>query len=382
MKRATGLLLLVLGLFTAAQFSFTPAFADVDPDYVEPQQAPEPEPQPAAQFPAIETTPIAPQPMTGPNCNITPNGPIGVTNRFSAGSTGSNASGFQGDFPKVQTKEDELLARKFQWWPTDAQPAPVKDQSRSGYWWWPEQPGASASGNSLWGNQGWIYVRKIIFDYKSETVETPQGPMKPSLVIKRIIKNVRVFFDYDRSELRDDAIDILSKAVYTLQHNDKADILITGNADTRGSEQYNEKLGAKRADAVKGWLVDQGIAPDRVRILSRGKLDAMAPKGDLVGMQKDRNAQFMIAEVEEVMIPAEKADLFEDKQIEEKQELEGQVRVSTKEYTIQSGDTLWAIAQREYGDGKQWKRIYEFNQDVISNPNKPKKGTRIQLPIE
>ncbi len=170
--------------------------------------------------------------------------------------------------------------------------------------------------------------------------------------------------------------------MYTLQHNDKADILITGNADTRGSEKYNEKLGAKRADAVKGWLMEQGIASDRVRILSRGKLDALAPKGDLVGMQKDRNAQFMIAEVEEVMIPADKADLFQDKEIEEKQELEGQVRVSTKEYVIQSNDTLWAIAQREYGDGRQWKRIYEFNQDVISNPNKPKKGTRIQLPIE
>jgi peptidoglycan-associated lipoprotein len=379
MKRATGLLLLVLGFVLAAQFSFTPAFADVDPAYAPTEEAATSDPQPAAQFPQVESTPIAPQPMMGPDSVIPPSGPISVSNQSTAVQSGA---AIQGDFPKVQTKEDELLARKFQWWPTDAQPAPVKDTDRSGYWWWPDQPGATASGNSLWGNQGYIYVRKIIFDYKSETVQTPQGPMKPSLVIKRIIKNVRVFFDYDKSDLRDDAIDILSKAVYTLQHNDKADILVTGNADLRGSEQYNEKLGAKRADAVKGWLIDQGIAEERVRILSRGKLDALAPKGDLVGMQKDRNAQFMIAEVEEVMIPADKADLFEDKQIEEKQELEGQVRVSTKEYTIQSGDTLWAIAQREYGDGRQWKRIYEFNQDVISNPNKPKKGTRIQLPIE
>lgn len=379
MKRATGLFLLVLGFVVSAQFSVTPAFADVDPAYVPTEETVAPDPQPIAQFPRVESTPIAPQPMTGPDCVVPQGGPISVSQQFTAG---QNSTGIQGDFPKVQTKEDELLARKFQWWPTDAQPAPVKDQNRSGYWWWPEQPGASASGNSLWGNQGWIYVRKIIFDYKSETVQTPEGPMKPSLVIKRIIRNVRVFFDYDKYDLRDDAIDILSKAVYTLQHNDKADILITGNADTRGSEKYNEKLGAKRADAVKGWLMDQGIASDRVRILSRGKLDALAPKGDLVGMQKDRNAQFMIAEVEEVMIPADKADLFQDKEIEEKEELEGQVRVSTKEYVIQSNDTLWAIAQREYGDGRQWKRIYEFNQDVISNPNKPKKGTRIQLPIE
>jgi len=206
--------------------------------------------------------------------------------------------------------------------------------------------------------------------------------MKPSLVIKRVIKNVRVYFDYDKADLRDDTIGVLQKALYTLKNNLKADILVTGNADTRGSEKYNEKLGTTRASAVQNYLIGQGLTAERIRILSRGKLDAMAPTHDIVGMQKDRNAQFMIAEVEEVMIPADKADLFEDKQFEEKEEITGQIRVSTKDYVIQSGDTLWDIAKREYGDGKQWKRIYEFNKDVISNPNRPRKGTRIQIPIE
>jgi outer membrane protein OmpA-like peptidoglycan-associated protein len=241
----------------------------------------------------------------------------------------------------------------------------------------PNKPGASSTLPELWGNQGYIYVRKIIFDYKSAP-----GPLKPSLVIKRVIKNVRVYFDFDKDVLRDDTINVLQKALYTLKNNEKADILITGNADIRGSEKYNEKLGERRASAVQNYLAGQGLSQDRIRILSRGKLDALAPTHDIVGMQKDRNAQFMIAEVEEVMIPAEKADLYEGKSIEEKQELTGQIRVSTKDYVIKSGDTLWAIAAREYGDGKQWKRIYEFNKDVISNPNRPRKGTRIQIPIE
>jgi outer membrane protein OmpA-like peptidoglycan-associated protein len=265
------------------------------------------------------------------------------------------------------------MARKFSWWPTDAKPGPYKDPNRSGYWWWPEVPGESRP----WGNQGYVYVRKIIFDYK-----TTEGSMKPSLVIKRIIKNVKVYFDFDKSDLRDDARDILGKAMFTLQHNDKADILITGNADVRGSEKYNERLGERRASTVQDYMVRQGLSQDRIRILSRGKLDALAPTHDIVGMQKDRNAQFVIAEIEEVMIPADKANLFEDKVLEERQQVESAVRVSTKKYVIQSGDTLWGIAKREYGDGRQWKRIYEFNQDVLPNPNKPKKGTRIQIPIE
>ena len=358
----------VLALTTFAFVS--PSRADVDPEavnqgsedpsatssgalgqYPAPEIAPIPQ-QPPAQVPMTSTLQSASAPTTG-----NPNNPNSLTS----------------DFPKVQTSQDELMARKFSWWPTDARPAPFKDPDRSGYWWWPEIPGESRP----WGNQGYVYVRKIIFDYK-----TTEGPMKPSLVIKRIIKNVKVLFDFDKSDLRDDARDILSQAMFTLQHNPKADILVTGNADIRGSEQYNQKLGESRATAVQDFMTRQGLSADRIRILSRGKLDALAPTHDIVGMQKDRNAQFVIAEVEEVMIPADKASLFEDKVLEEKQDVESAVKVSTKEYVIQPGDTLWAIAKREYGDGRQWKRIAEFNKETLPNPNKPRKGAKIQIPIE
>lgn len=50
-------------------------------------------------------------------------------------------------------------------------------------------------------------------------------------------------------------------------------------------------------------MLQKDIADKRIRIISRGKLDAVAPLLDLAGMQKDRNAHFVIAEVEEVMIP-------------------------------------------------------------------------------
>jgi hypothetical protein len=42
------------------------------------------------------------------------------------------------------------LQEKFHWWPTDAQPSPVKDADMGGYWWMPTQPGASTP----WGNRG------------------------------------------------------------------------------------------------------------------------------------------------------------------------------------------------------------------------------------
>lgn len=285
---------------------------------------------------------------------------------------------------KVEIEETQ---KEFQWWPTDAKPAPVKDEERGGYWWWPTQPGQKGP---LWGNRGYVYVYKIIFDYQADELPPPKAQeMRPSLVIKKIIRNVKVYFDYNKAGLRDDAVTILNKAVFTLKHNPEADILITGNADVRGSETYNEKLGRRRADSVKQFMLDQGIAGDRVRIVSRGKLDAVAPVTDLVGMQKDRNAQFMIAEVEEVMIPYEgpvatQTQEGTEPQIvqEEKQNLESDIKVSTKEYTIQKNDSLWKIAEKELGSGHRWKYLYELNKDRIKNPNKLRVGSRITIPVE
>lgn len=293
-----------------------------------------------------------------------------------------------------ERKSDDLkkLQEKFTWWPSDAKPAPVKDETTGGYWWWPSTPGETRP----WGNRGYIYVYKIIFDYKEEELPPPKPQEKrASLLIKKIIKNVKVYFGYNSAKLREDATAILENAVKTLEKNKEADILITGNCDMRGSESYNLKLGRKRAEVVKNFMIENGIPEERIRIVSRGKLDAISPVTDLEGMQKDRNAQFMIAEVEEVMIPyvgtgsqnedlpADAKMIEEGKYIEEQEEpIESEVKVSTREYTIKKGDSLWIIAQHELGSGHRWKNIYEMNKDVIRNPNKLKAGKRILIPVE
>lgn len=286
-----------------------------------------------------------------------------------------------------QKQELEQLQERFKWWPTDATPGPQKDDSMGGYWWWPQTPGNVRP----WGNRGYIYVYKIIYDYKEEELPPAQpNELRPSLLIKKIIKNVKIYFDYNKMELREDAKAILTKAVETLRRNPETSILITGNCDTRGSETYNLKLGKERAAAVQNFMLEHDVPQEKIKIISRGKLDAVAPLSDLVGMQKDRNAQFVIAEVEEVMIPqpdqlpsADVQPIEEGKYLlEEKEDVESEVKVETKEYTIQKNDSLWSIAARELGSGHRWKYLYEFNKDRIKNPNKLKAGQEILIPVE
>ena len=291
-----------------------------------------------------------------------------------------------------KAEEIENLQKRFEWWPTDAQPAPVKAED-GGYWWWPKAPGEKGP---LWGNRGYCYVYKVIYDYKEEELPPPKPQeLRPSLLIKKIIKNVKVYFDYNKADLRDDTLEILESAVSVLNRDARASILVTGNCDVRGSEAYNEKLGRKRAEAVKEFMLEKGISRERIKIISRGKLDAAAAVSDVMGMQKDRNAQFMIAEVEEIMIPApeggqepleimrEAKPLEEGKYIIEKEErMESKIKVSFKEYLVKKGQTLWDIAQKELGSGHRWKYLYELNKDKIKNPNKLKAGIKIIIPVE
>ena len=322
------------------------------------------------------------------------------------------AAAFAQDISREERRKQDLqqLQEKFSWWgTTGAQPAPVRDQEKGGYWWMPKTPAAESP--KLWGNRGYIYVYKIIFDYKEEELAPPKPQeMRPSLLIKKILKNVKIYFDYDKSDLRDDSKDVLDNAVGMLRRNNEASILITGNCDVRGTEQYNEKLGKRRGEAVKKYMLDNGVTEDHIKIVSRGKLDAIARVNDLVGMAKDRNAQFMVAEIEEVMIPytgpaqaqasagdspaetavstppagTEGATQIEEGKylLEKEEEVTGEIKVSTKEYVTKKGDTLWKIAADTYGDGKKWKNIYRFNSDRIKDPNKLRPGTKIVIPIE
>ncbi|MDD5347735.1 MAG: OmpA family protein [Candidatus Omnitrophica bacterium] len=295
---------------------------------------------------------------------------------------------------QAKTKAElEAMQKDFEWWPTDAKPAPVKDEARGGYWWWPTQPGQAAP----WGNRGFVYVYKIIYDYRADELPPAQAKeMRPSLLIRKIMKNVKVYFEYDKAALREADMSVLADAVGLLNRNPETTILITGNCDVRGPERYNEKLGRRRADAVKKYMLDQGISEDRIKIVSRGKLDAVAPVSDLKGMAKDRNAQFMVAQVEEIMIPApekgqepqmvippEAQKLEEGKYLQEEQEeVSGEIKVSTREYTVRKGDTLSGIAQREMGGAHRWKYLYELNKDRIKNPNRLRVGQTIIIPVE
>ncbi len=80
-----------------------------------------------------------------------------------------------------------------------------------------------------------------------------------------------IYFDFDRSFIRDDAKDIMKENASWLKANPRVKVRIEGNCDERGTIEYNQALGQRRASAAKKYLTDLGISASRVSLISYGK---------------------------------------------------------------------------------------------------------------
>jgi peptidoglycan-associated lipoprotein len=81
----------------------------------------------------------------------------------------------------------------------------------------------------------------------------------------------RVLFAVDQSTLSAEAQDVLAKQAAWLMENPEYSAIVEGHADEQGTREYNLALGARRASAVQSYLIDRGVAPNRLRTVSYGK---------------------------------------------------------------------------------------------------------------
>ena len=80
-----------------------------------------------------------------------------------------------------------------------------------------------------------------------------------------------IYFDFDRSLIRDDAKSVMTANAEWLKANPNVKIRIEGNCDERGTKEYNQALGQRRASSAKKYLTDLGIAAKRISLISYGK---------------------------------------------------------------------------------------------------------------
>jgi peptidoglycan-associated lipoprotein len=99
----------------------------------------------------------------------------------------------------------------------------------------------------------------------------------------------RVYFDYDSSAIRTDAQPILDAQAGWLSRYPAVKVRVEGNADERGTREYNFALGAERANAVKDYLVRKGVSSTRIDTVSYGKERPIDPGDNEQAWSKNRN---------------------------------------------------------------------------------------------
>ncbi len=100
----------------------------------------------------------------------------------------------------------------------------------------------------------------------------------------------RVFFETDSSELTPQARATLEKQAQWLQNYNRYSFTVEGHADERGTREYNIALGARRAQAVRDYLVSRGIEAGRMRTISYGKERPVAVCNDISCWSQNRRA--------------------------------------------------------------------------------------------
>lgn len=90
-------------------------------------------------------------------------------------------------------------------------------------------------------------------------------PVDPNQDLKAI------YFDFDKSNVRDDQVAILASNVKILKANANLKIVLGGHADDRGAIEYNMKLSSQRAESVKKYLLEKGIEANRIIVYAYGE---------------------------------------------------------------------------------------------------------------
>jgi peptidoglycan-associated lipoprotein len=103
-----------------------------------------------------------------------------------------------------------------------------------------------------------------------------------------------IHFDLDQARIRPQEARLLEGNARWLKSRQEMMVMVGGHADERGSEEYNMRLGERRADAVKRYLIGQGVEADRIQTASYGERQPTCPDRSEGCWSKNRRAEFQV----------------------------------------------------------------------------------------
>jgi len=120
----------------------------------------------------------------------------------------------------------------------------------------------------------------------------PPPPPAPPAKKKIVLRSVH--FDFDKATLKAEAKPILDEAIQVLKQEGGVDIVVEGHTDSVGTEQYNLGLSRRRADTVRRYLIDHGIAASRITAEGLGESKPVASNDTADGRAQNRRVELHV----------------------------------------------------------------------------------------
>lgn len=144
-------------------------------------------------------------------------------------------------------------------------------------------------------------IGHCLLDQSAPLAQAPPPPPPPAAApppppVQRRIVLRGVNFDFNKSNIRPDAAGILREAASILQENATVKVSVEGHTDAIGSDEYNLKLSLRRANAVKQFLVKEGVDEARLSTRGFGKSQPVASNDTEDGRAQNRRVELKVLE--------------------------------------------------------------------------------------
>ena len=139
------------------------------------------------------------------------------------------------------------------------------------------------------------FVEKIFLGPPPAAAAAP-GPVAPALPPGAIAQLDTIYFDFDKYNIKPEFKDVVKKNADYFKANANQNVLITGNCDERGTNEYNMALGQRRADSAAKALTAAGVNAKRIKTVSYGEEKPVCTESTEACWAKNRNAMFFVTQ--------------------------------------------------------------------------------------
>ncbi len=131
-------------------------------------------------------------------------------------------------------------------------------------------------------------------DYDKAKIQDSRPEMDKFTEDNTVLAAETVFFDFDRAAVRPSEISKVERVAAYLKNEPASQLRVEGNADERGTEEYNRSLGERRALAIRELLIHSGVGSERISTVTYGEDKPVDPGHNEAAWARNRRGDFVV----------------------------------------------------------------------------------------